>query len=135
VNNTTAASHTLRGHTTRPYTNSNSSRQTRPIQFEQVCTCNKVITNSPIYINEVLQSQVLHRKISKLTFGTNFVCNWRHAMVYCHQQQQILYVIGCFIILLSKYIKLIKIFLKMSKIITKYLYRYTTYLYFAQEIK
>jgi hypothetical protein len=33
----------------------------------------KVITNSPIYINEVLHSQVVHRKISTPTFGTNLM--------------------------------------------------------------
>jgi hypothetical protein len=37
----------------------------------------KVITNSPIYINEVLRSQVVHRKISTLTFGTNLDLSWR----------------------------------------------------------
>jgi hypothetical protein len=33
----------------------------------------KVITNSLVYINEVLLSQVVHRKISTLTFGKNLV--------------------------------------------------------------
>jgi hypothetical protein len=33
----------------------------------------KVIINSPIYSNEMLRSPVVHRKISTLTFETNFV--------------------------------------------------------------
>ena len=33
----------------------------------------KVTTNVPIYINDVLHCQFVHRKISTLTFGTNHV--------------------------------------------------------------
>ena len=34
----------------------------------------KVTTNTPIYINEVLRYQFVHRKISSLTFETDHVC-------------------------------------------------------------
>ena len=37
----------------------------------------KVTTNTPIYINEVLRYQFVHRKISTLTFETDHVCRKR----------------------------------------------------------
>ena len=42
----------------------------------------KVTTNAPIYINEVLHYQFVHRKISTLTFGTNFVCVCVYIYIY-----------------------------------------------------
>jgi len=51
----------------------------------------KVTTNVPIYINEVLHCQFIHRKISALTFGTNHVCGLISlgVKIYIWQRRQI----------------------------------------------
>jgi hypothetical protein len=71
VNNTTAASQTLEvikhARTQKAVAHDRLNRSNLN-KYEHAA---KVVTNLLIYIKEVLHSQIIHRKISTLTFGTN----------------------------------------------------------------
>ena len=49
----------------------------------------KVTTDAPVYINELLLYQFVHRKISTLTFGTNLVYMYIKFNFYLQEEQLI----------------------------------------------